>query len=229
MSLKPQGNVESPIWLVGDSDPEGLKPSDLEFVFDDRHPTIHNIWTPIIYKMQKKAYKDKRELEDKQFYIRNAIENANMKPGKYAHSWDDSNFFLKKIKYIKEQMKNTEELIIEGKPKMVITFGGFSFEFIRRCCGIKKEEECQYRNWTVIELRKEFIKSINDEEIKNDKGIKIFPLLHKIISENYLYCHKNFSHDNLENNINGNYFEYVADKLYKKIIKIIKLKKINCT
>jgi hypothetical protein len=132
MGLKPQGVETAPIWLIGDSDPEKWRSPCLEFVFDDRHPTIHNIWTPILYKMQKKIYKLKSKIiDDDQFYIRNAIEDASMKPGRNDHNWDAGTVGQVKAEYLKLQMGAMKNLINQHEPKMVITFGAFAFEFIR--------------------------------------------------------------------------------------------------
>jgi hypothetical protein len=83
MGLKTQGFKKSPIWLIGDSDPKNWTPPDLEFVFDDRHPTIHNIWTSIIYNEKGKI------IDDEQFFIKNAIENSSMNPSQDDHSWNN--------------------------------------------------------------------------------------------------------------------------------------------
>ena len=214
MGLKPQGFETSPIWLIGDSDPKNWTPPDLEFVFDDRHPTIHNIWTSIMYKIQKKVYKCKEKLiDDEEFYIRNAIEDSTMKPDQYTHLWNDS-IGLDKSNYLKSQMDDIKKIINKNDPKMIITFGAFSFEFIRRCYGLK---EYPFRTWSAKKLRKEFINSITNKK-------KIIPLLHRSISMGYfLSSHRQFSHDTSVNNINGNYFEYVSERLYIRMIEILEL------
>jgi hypothetical protein len=215
MGLKPQGLETSPIWLIGDSDPKNWLPPDLEFVFDDRHPTIHNIWTSIIYKVQKNIYKEKGKIiDDDQFYIRNAIEQANMKPSQDDHLWNDKVVGQIKSNYLESQMDAIKKLINKYEPKMVITFGSFSYEFIRRCYGLNSNP---FGNWNTKELKKQFISSITDDGI-------IVPLLHRSISMgHFLSSHRQFSHDTIVNNINGNYFEFVSEKLCKTIIKILKL------
>jgi hypothetical protein len=215
MGLKPQGIETSPIWLIGDSDPKNWTSPDLEFVFDDRHPTIHNIWTSIMYKIQKKVYKAKAKLiADEQFYIRNAIEDTTMKPGQDDRLWNVSIVGHDKSDYLKTRMDNIKKIINKNDPKMIITFGAFSFEFIRRCYGL---EEYPFGTWGAKKLRKEFIKSITNKE-------KIIPLLHRSISMgHFLSSHRQFSHDTNENNINGNYFEYVSEKLYIRMMEIQKL------
>jgi hypothetical protein len=215
MGLKPQGVKIAPIWLIGDSDPKNWSFPDLEFVFDDRHPTIHNIWTSIIYKIQKRIYKLKSKIiDDDQFYIRNAIELASMRPGQDDHNWDADVVGQMKADYLKLQINTMKNSINEYKPKMVITFGAFAFEFIRRCYGIA---ENPFGNWDTKELKKQFIDSITNNGI-------IVPLLHRSISMgHFLSSHRRFSHDTSENNINGNYFEFVSEKLYRRMVIILKL------
>jgi hypothetical protein len=215
MGLKPRGTETSPIWLIGDSDPKNWRHPKMEFVFDDRHPTIHNIWTSIIYKIQKKVYnQESKMIDDEKFYIRNAIEDAGMKPKSKDRLWDDSTIGVAKSNYLASQMNDMKGLINKYEPKMIITFGAFAFEFIRRC---NELTNYPFRKWSVKELRKEFINSINNKKI-------IIPLLHRSISMGFfLSSHEQFSHDSIEDNPNGNYFKYVSEKLYQRIIEILKL------
>jgi hypothetical protein len=215
LELKPQGIEMAPIWLIGDSDPKNWGPPSLEFVFDDRHPTIHNIWTSILYKIQKKVYKLKSKIiDDDQFYIRNAIGQAGMKPGKNDRSWDADIVGQEKAYYLRRQMNTMNALIDKYEPKMIITFGAFAFEFVRRCYGFTGNP---FGHWDTKELRKEFIDSIAKNKI-------IVPLLHRSISMgHFITSHNRFSHDTIEDNINGNYFEFVSEKLYGRMIIILKL------
>jgi hypothetical protein len=215
MGLKPQGIETSPIWLIGDSDPKKWGPPDLEYVFDDRHPTIHNIWTSIIYKVQKLTYKQTgKMIDDEQFYIRNAIEQANMRPGQDDRSWDGPVIGKDKADYLRDQMENMKKLFNENKPKMIITFGAFSFEFTRRCYDLVNNP---FGNWNTKALRGEFVNSINNKKI-------IVPLLHRSISMgHFLSSHNQFSDDAKKININGNYFKYVSEKLSQRIIGILNM------
>ncbi|MDR2802824.1 MAG: hypothetical protein LBB22_00860 [Treponema sp.] len=111
-------------------------------------------------------------------------------------------------------MDDIKSIINEYKPKMIITFGAFAFEFVRRCYGLKAEP---FKNWRTKKLKKEFVNSISKNEI-------IIPLLHRSISMgHFLSSHRYFSHDTIENNKNGNYLKYVSEKLSQKIIGILEL------
>ena len=207
MGLKCQGIKKSPIWLIGDSDPEKWA-DKLDDVFDDRHPTFHNIWTPIIYRIQKKLYKEKNKLiKDERFYITNAIFDASKKPKGNARSWDSRTIGPGKSKYLEERLKEIKTLISNYNPKIVITFGSFAFEFMRRCEGEKAEA---FIHWNTEKLYEQFSDSIENKK-------RIIPLLHRSISMgHFLSCHEKFSD-------NGNYFEYVSKSLYKRMVDIMKL------
>jgi len=162
MALKHQGNEVSKIWLIGDSDPENSGP-ELEYVFDDRHPTIHNIWTSIIYKIQKIYYKEKSKMiDDDNFFVINAIHDPRKKPANNVCSWDSKTIGKEKADYIEQSMEQIKNKIKLNDPQMIITFGAFSFEFVRRCEGEKVKRP--YGNWDTKELRKQFICSIKKEK-----------------------------------------------------------------
>jgi hypothetical protein len=196
-------------WRFGS---DNLYGKALECVFGDRHPAVHNIWTSIMYKIQKKIYKEKSVIIDdddrQKFYIRNAVELASMKPRYYDSSaWEN----------LSSPIDDMKQLINTNDPKMIITFGSFAYEFMRRCSGGSRECYSQ-KHWNTINLKKQFIKSINNKE-------RIVPLLHVSICRgtHIISSHEQFSHDSIEKNEDGNYFEFVSEKLYKRMMDILKL------
>ena len=214
--LKPRGNISSPIWLIGDSDPVKSGPA-LQYVLDNRHPVIHNIWTPIIYNIQKKIFKEEGKLVDDDFFMINAISDVKRKPVKSDEKyieWTEDNIGEEKAVYLKEMMKKMKELISKNndKIKMLITFGKFSFEFIRRCEG---EKPVPLTKWKTRELRSEFVDAIKKEK-------RIVPLLHRSISSgNFVTSHKYFSDTENDNNMEGDYFKFVSENLYRRFIKLL--------
>jgi hypothetical protein len=220
LELTPQGYKEFPIWLIGDSDPEKYV-SDLEFVFDDRHPTVHNIWIPILYTLQKKYYYDDDRNEifnDEMFYIDNAVHDKKDRPKDNDPSWKESDTFVKENSdNLKGRMETLKSMIEEKPPKMIITFGAFAFEFIRRC--EKKEPYHKFVYWNTEKLGKQFIESIDNFSII-DK-VNIVPLLHRSISsKNFVSSHKHFTNTRSEGNTYGNYFEFVSELLFPKFREI---------
>jgi hypothetical protein len=211
MELKPQGSVSCPIWLIGDSDPKNWV-KDLCYVFDDRHPTIHNIWTPIVYAIQKKYCYDKHKMfDDSKIYIDNAIHNPNMRPDKNQLLWDTKTVGKKKAVYLKKNMEKLKNLIETHNPEMIITFGSFAFEFVKRCIGGVAEKT---NHWSTKNLKDQF-----DTSVTNVRKVVplLVPLLHRSISMGrFVSSHKYFTGTDSKGNKYGNYFEYVSNHLYPK-------------
>lgn len=68
--------LRPPIWLLGDSKPVHC-PGDLK-PLDKRHPTRHNIWTPILDEIQDHLFREcKRRLDADRLYVRNAVGNPD--------------------------------------------------------------------------------------------------------------------------------------------------------
>lgn len=74
------------------------------------------------------------------------------------------------------------------KPKVIITFGAFAFEFVRRACD--NEFAVLFGKWSSKRLGEEFRKRI---ELYEPSGINILPLLHVSISRGrFLESHRYF-------------------------------------
>jgi hypothetical protein len=202
------GNKDAPIWLIGDSAPKRWI-NDLSQPFDRRHPAVHNIWTPIIYEMQKNIYKEKSTIitdEENIFFIKNAVYMDGQKPERYEKEWGKHEALI-------EQLTNMTNDIRKYKPKMVITFGAFAFEFIRRCYASDATVAYYYGYWGAKNLGEEFKKRI-------DNKCKVIPLLHTSISRGkWVSAHVKFTDSK-----DGNYYDFVAKMLYKRIIEVLNLK-----
>ena len=73
------GVKESKIWLIGDSEPVN-NADKLKFPFDLKHPTVHNIFTPILNQIQDDVFNIGKRIDWKKLYIRNAMrESADWK------------------------------------------------------------------------------------------------------------------------------------------------------
>ena len=85
--LRESGNKNSSIWLIGDSAPPNWS-EYLDEPLDSRHPARHNIWTPVLERIQKQAFLgDRRRVDDSQLYIRNAVHHPEDKPPRSAMEW----------------------------------------------------------------------------------------------------------------------------------------------
>lgn len=188
-----------PIWLLGDSEPDNWKDVIIK-PFDDRHPIIHNIWTSIADKIQNKIFIDqKSRIDFYKLFIRNAIADPKSKPLDRIIDWDYS-------EDLKNNIKEYQKLIQHYKPKLILSFGAFAFEFGRRC--FNEQPKQAFKFWGAKQLGKEF-----NNRIILDNEINLVPLLHASISGGrFIESHEYFCGYK-----GGNYFEYVAEKLFQKI------------
>lgn len=195
------------IWLIGDSNPECEDKIDVPL--DKKHPVRHNIWTSVLDEMQDYIYRETLQkniyplrIDSKKIYIRNAIENVKNKPAKKSLKWKNTNSKLEQL----------NKLMNEMQPLVIITFGQFSYEFVRRACG---EQQNSYNHWTKEEIGKKFNESIEHFELKGKPNI--IPLLHNCISQgDFTGAGKAFIGNE---NIKCSYFEYVGECIGKKLIE----------
>ncbi len=137
------GNINFPIWLVADSEPKNWQ-RQLDSPLDPRHPARHNIWTPVLDYMQYYLYRNgKRRFNTENLYIRNAVKNPSDKPEGADLHWSQK----------LETKVNEFRGLLDAKPKIVLTFGAFAFEFLRRACG---ERPKQFGDWGTKELGSQF-------------------------------------------------------------------------
>lgn len=197
---KEHGNKKYPIWLLGDSEPANWR-NDLKYPFDPRHPAIHNIWTPIIDKVQEEVFKaKKRRIDTTDIYVRNAVDDPDRKPKRNKLDWSP---------YVQTKQNELERLIKRYKPKIIFTFGSFSFEMCRRALNETPNRKYGYF-WTTQQLSNQFHDRI---ELYNHNQTNIIPLLHISISQrHYLVSHRIYT-----DNPTGCYFDY-SGKLISEII-----------
>ena len=185
----------SPIWLLGDSPPKNWV-CRLAEPLDSRHPARHNIWTPVLESIQSSIYEEKQKrlcVDD--LYIRNAVLDSSEKPHNRSSNW---------CSHLESQTHELNSLLAAHKPRMVISFGNFAFEFARRS---RDETPCYgYFHWSAKRMGCEFRKRIENFD---KKGINLIPLLHVSIARgHFLTCHEHFPP-----NDEPNYFDYVGKKI----------------
>lgn len=161
----------SKIWLIGDSNPKCA--NKLRYPLDEIHPTRHNIWTPIYDVIQERLYQEGARLDKSKLYIRNAVENVENRC--FAKKWDNSKLV--------EELKKMFELIRDHKPILILTFGSFAYEFVRRA----RSEVAESPNLKLNE-----IKDIFDKNVKSfdSESINVLPLLHAIVARKFKECHE---------------------------------------
>jgi hypothetical protein len=176
------GEKSYPIWLIA----------------NPKHPTVrHNIWTPILSEIQDKVYRGiQTRIDTSNLYIRNAVIDSRIVPN--TLNWWGAE--------VEKEIELFREIVLEYKPKILISFGAFPFEFLRRVYEIKPEKGPKY--WGNSNLGDEFGKAIENFDINKTNRI---PLLRRVVSSGkFIEDHNYFGE---------NYFTYVGIKIAEKIIE----------
>lgn len=206
------GDKNCPIWLLGDSNPTQWQ-DELDYPFDLRHPVVHNVWTSVVDVIQNRAFAERSRIDTSRIYIRNAIQNSKDKKGiEFDTEWNNN---------INDEILKLSNLIIDVRdtPKIVISFGSFSFEFAKRVLSPSLEPKF-YRYWNTKKLGIEFTKSI---ETFNLGKINLIPLLHRSISGgHFLKGHENFCIPEgrlIFSKDKPNYFDYVGNAIAARLLE----------
>lgn len=196
------GNPYASLWLIGDSEPE-KQCDQLALPLDARHPTRHNIWTPVLLRSNLNLFRTLgRNIDEREAYVRNAIGNPKWKPSRSAMDWPQNT--RRSLYWFRKTLQ-------EYKPLMVITFGGFAFEFVRRACS--DEDWKPYGQWTVGGLAEQFRCSQNQFD---PAGLNVIPLLHATIARGrYLSAHREYT-----GRSDSNYFDYVGEVLAEQFAQL---------
>lgn len=197
---KSQGNIDYPIWLIGDSNPQNWQ-TKLQQPLDPRHPARHNIWSPVLLEIQDQVFKrDRLHVDQSKFYVRNAIQNSKQKPAAGDSVWS---------KYLQQAVKEFQADIYQHSPQIIFTFGAFSYEFVRRSLGLG--EPAPYNAWNTATLGEAFGEAI---KCFNPDKTNVIPLLHVSISRGKFIE----SHDNFCNSPGQNYFVYSGQDIATKLV-----------
>ena len=185
------GDPEFPLWLIGDSPPEKWA-NKLDSPLDPKHPARHNIWTSVADSMQDRLYRQSRlRLDTSRIYIRNAADRP-MTISNYQ-------------KQMRLSQKILQELIEKHKPKIVLTFGIYSFMTTLLASG-----ELPQKLYKTTKLLGEQFRN----RIKNydNHKVNVIPLLHVSIAwGRFLEAHRDFV--GTDGKIQPNYFDYVGGKI----------------
>lgn len=176
------GDKTYPIWLL----------------VNPKHPAIrHNIWTPVLAEIQDKVFREiQKRVDTTHIYIRNAVSDGDIVPN--TLNWWGAD--------VAAEIELFREIVLEHKPKILISFGAFPFEFLRRVYEIKPQKGPKY--WGAPYLGDEFGRSIENFDI--DKTNRI-PLLRRVISSGkFIEDHHYFGE---------NYYQYVGTKIAEKLIE----------
>ncbi len=196
------GEKTSQIWLIGDSSPSRWQ-KHLDAPLDSRHPARHNIWTPILDGIQKHVFVDGgQRVDDSPLYVRNAVYDSGDKPRNNATGqWEHK---------LAAETDAFGQLLGEYSPRLVFTFGAFSFEFARRSLARDPGRSINY--WTTEKLGVEFRRAIKEFNLLE---VNAFPLLHVSIARGqFLKAHTDFTGEP-----DGNYFDSAAREIATLLLK----------
>jgi len=139
-------------------------------------------------------------IDTSNLYVRSAVNDGGIVP-------NTLNWWGKKVA---EEIEFYREIIHEHKPKMLISFGAFPFEFTRRVFEVKPEKGP--KAWSTSILKDEFEKSIENFDINQTNRI---PLLRRVIAtDKFVETHNFLSRTDRET-----YFQHVGAKIAEKIIE----------
>ncbi|MGC7872168.1 hypothetical protein ACPUYX_11635 [Desulfosporosinus sp. SYSU MS00001] len=174
------GEITSSIWLL----------------FNPKHPVVrHYIWKLVLAEIQEKLYREiQTRIDTSKIYIRNAVNNSKNVP-ETVNLWNEE---------ISAEIVLFRELVMKHPPKILISFGSFPFEFVRRAFEIKPEKGPKY--WCASKLGDEFRKSIKDFDIAKTNRI---PLLRRMVeSEKFI-----------SDRCSEDYFHYVGTRIAQIVIE----------
>jgi hypothetical protein len=176
------GDKNYPIWLL----------------VNPKYPAVrHQIWTPVLAEIQDKVYREiQTRIDTTNLYIRNAVIDSGIVPNT-LNWWGIE---------VGEEIEMFREIALEYKPKIIITFGAFPYEFLRRVFKVKPEKGPVY--WGNAILGDEFGRSIQNFDINK---INRIPLLHRVNASGKFIENQNYYGES--------YFHYVGSKIAEKIIE----------
>ena len=180
------GKRTYPIWLI----------------INPKYPAVrHDIWRPVLDEIQDRVYREfQTRIETSDIYIRSAVNDGGIVPNT-LNWWG---------REVAKEIEAYREIILEHKPKMVISFGAFPYEFTRRVFEVKPEKGP--KAWSTSILQDEFQRAMENFDINQ---INRIPLLRRVIATEKYEENRNF----LSRTDRENYFQHVGAKIAEKIIE----------
>jgi len=180
------GERTYPIWLL----------------INPKYPAVrHDIWRPILDEIQDRVFRELyTRIDTSNIYIRSAVSDGGIVPNT-LNWWG---------KEVAKEIDFYRGIIQEHKPKMLISFGAFPFEFARRVFEVKPEKGP--KAWSSSILKDEFDNAMENFDIHRTNRI---PLLRRVITNNSRVENRSI----LSKNEREAYFQHVGSKLAEKIIE----------
>lgn len=176
---KESGSRSCPIWLL----------------VNPKYPAdIYDIWALIMYEIQDKVYRKLHaRIDSKNIFIKSAVSDIGRVPN------------ISVEEDVAKEIIMLRESVLEYQPKLLITFGTITNEFVRRIFDIGPEKGPKY--WNTSNLGDEFERSIANFDITRTNWI---PLIRRTTKNGK----KSKDWDD-----GDNYYHDVATKIADRIIE----------
>ncbi len=180
------GERTYPIWLL----------------INPKYPAVrHDIWRPVLDEIQDRVFRElQTRIDTSNIFIRSAVGDGGIVPNT-LNWWG---------REVAKEIEFYRGIVEEHKPKMLISFGAFPFEFARRVYEVKPEKGP--KAWSTSLLKDEFEKSIENFDINQTNRI---PFLRRVIATDKFIETNNF----LSQTDRETYFQHVGSKIAEKIIE----------
>ena len=184
--MKESGDKSCPIWLL----------------VNPKYPVVRDdIWNPILDKIQDAVYRKLRKrIDTRNIFIKNVSSDIGIVPNPLN---------LRAVEITKE-IAILRESVFENNPKILITFGKITYEFVRRVLEISPEEGPKY--WSTANLGDEFERSITNFDINQTNKI---PLPGRVVRGGKSIKDREYS--SWEDS--ENYFRDIGTKIADRIIE----------
>lgn len=185
-TMKESGDKSSPIWLL----------------VNPKYPVVRDdIWNPILDKIQDAVYRKLRKrIDTGNIFIKSVVSDIGMVP----------NALNLRAAEVTKEIASLQESVLENRPKILITFGKITYEFVRRVLEIRPEEGPKY--WSTTNLGDEFERSIANFDINQTNKI---PLPGRVMRS--AKSSKDRDYSSWEDS--ENYFRDVGTKIAERIIE----------
>lgn len=180
------GERTYPIWLL----------------INPKYPAVrHDIWRPILDEIQDRVFRELHtRIDTSNIYIRSAVNDGGIVPNT-LNWWG---------REVAKEIEFYRTIVDKYKPKMLISFGAFPFEFARRVFEVKPQKGP--KAWSTSILKDEFDNSIENFDINQTNRI---PLLRRVVASDKFEEASNF----LTRTERETYFQHVGSKIAEKIIQ----------
>ncbi|TGE35070.1 hypothetical protein E4K67_27115 [Desulfosporosinus fructosivorans] len=181
------GDRNYPIWLL----------------INPKYPdVVSDIWRHVLDEIQDKVYREiHARIDTSNIYIRSVVSDCGIVPNT-LNWWGNE---------VATEIKSLREIILEYNPKMLISFGAFPYEFVRRVFESKPEKGPKY--WGASILKDEFERSLKKFDVIQTNMI---PLLRRVItSDKLIKSDDSFSGSDRQQQ----YFQDVGTKIAEKVIQ----------